>query len=508
MARTEMTSAPTARLRRGMLPRPRLDFASAPSALKSRLAFPPPPGAPIPPSTQAEAIRFLLGRATNGFTLADYAEAVDMGYEGWLDWQLDHENVDDSAVEDALLAYPTLTMTNDELYTNYPDPTPVVYELQEAVVLRGVYSRRQLYERMVEFWTDHFNINQLDDFCLWFKTRDDVRVIRNHALGKFPQMLKESPKSAAMLWYLDNFINIDGAVQENYARELMELHTLGVDGPYTEQDIVEVARCFTGWTFHGVFTSGPFGKFVFLPQYHDNGAKVVLGHPIPAGGGQTDGEQVIDILAMHPKTAEFLSRKMARWLLSYDPPQKLVKRLVTIYLSTGGSIKPMVREILDPEWQRRVPPAERVKLKRPYQLMLSMMRAAQVSSTSLLNVTIELQRMGQVPYWWPTPDGYPDTVNAWGKALLPRWETASRLFANDVPGNTVDYDTLVALMATAPPGSTTAQAVAWVLAGGDVDPDTVDAVQAYIDSQGSNTPKVVLREAFALIASSPSYQNT
>lgn len=493
--------------RRRDFPRPDLDASKAPQMYGGTAAFPPlPPPASLPPIKVDEAVRFLVARTTNGFTIPDYLEALELGYDGWLQRQLNHELIDDSEVESILAGFPTLTMTNKQLYETYQaEPATVVYELQMAQNLRGIYSKRQLYERMVEFWTDHFSINQLDDFCLWFKTRDDVKTVRNHALGYFPEMLKNSATSAAMLWYLDNYINIAGQVQENYARELLELHTLGVNGPYTETDIVEVARCFTGWTFHGVFTSGPFGKFTFVDSVHDQGAKTVLGVNIPANGGIVDGETVLDLLAMHPSTAEFISTKMARWLLTYDPPKALVNRLKSIYLSTGGHIKAMVEEIFSHEWRRKVSPSERIKLRRPYHLMTSVMRAAQVPSTNLLQLTVELQSMGQVPFWWPTPDGYPDSVDKWGKALLPRWTWASRLFGKDVPGNEPIQATLVDLMALAPEGSSDAEAIAWVMTGGEIDPVHVAEVQAYMDSQ-TNTPNIVLREAFALIASSPSYQ--
>jgi uncharacterized protein (DUF1800 family) len=507
MNRDRVLPHPPGRLTRGSVPRPDLDFAAAPSSLTGGAAFAPPPYAPTPPSPFDEAIRFLVNHATNGFSVPDYQEALGMGYNGWLEWQLDYENIDDTTVDNALAGYPTLTMTNPELYAAYPDdPSTIVYELQEAVLLRAIYSRKQLYERMVEFWTDHFNISQLDDLDLWFKTRDDARVVRKNALGSFPDMLKNSAKSAAMLWYLDNYNNIAGSVQENYAREIMELHTLGVDGPYTEADIVEVARCFTGWTFHGVFTGGPFGVFTYQDQLHDQGFKTVLGVNIPAGGGITDGETVLDLLAMHPSTALHLSTKMARWLLGYKPPQKLIDRLVAIYLSTNGSIKPMVREILSLSSVTSLKPAKRIKHKRPYHHLTSVMRAAQVPSTALLNLTVELLKMGQVPYWFPTPDGYPDKILAWGKALLPRWDWSSRLFAYDIPGNQPDLATLKALMDTAPAGFTTdAEKINWVMTGGDADPAHVAEVQTFINSQNT-TPNVVLREAFALMASSPSYQ--
>ena len=499
----------TPALRRGMTPRPRIDFALGASQASL------PGGVPgvAPPADGAglhgidEDIRFLVNRATNGFTVADYLEAKSMGYREWLDWQLDYENIDDSAVDAQLANFTTLTMTNRQLYEGFPDdPSPIVFELQQAVLLRQVFSRKQLYERMVEFWSDHFNIDQRDDLCLWFKTTDDRFVIRNHALGTFPEMLRRSARSAAMLWYLDNYANVAGAAQENYARELLELHTFGVNGPYTEQDVREVARCFTGWTFHGVFTAGPFGLFTYINDLHDQGAKTVLGQPIAPNGGQSDGEFVLDYLAMHPQTAEFITRKMARWLLGYNPPEAVIQRVINIYLSTGGSIKPMVRELLSPQSITRIADDERPKLRRPLDLLTSLMRATGTQSTNLLNLTIELQRMGQVPFWWPTPDGYPDSLDRWGNSLLPRWEYISRLMGYDIIGNIPDIATLQGLLATAPAGSTQAEAIDWVLTGGTMDPADVAEVQAFIDLGLAANPNVTMREAFALAASSPSYQ--
>jgi len=486
---------------------PILDLAAAPSGLLAGAAFPPlPPHNPTGPGAYDAVLRSLLHHATNGFTLPDLIELRSMGYDAWLEWQLDPDSIDDSAVDQLLGNYPTLTMTNPNLYAQYlSDPNSVVYELQEALLLRAIYSRKQLYERMVEFWADHFNINQRDDFCLWFKTRDDYRVTRKNALGSFPEMLRTSPKSAAMLWYLDNWNNLAGSIQENYGRELLELHTLGVDGPYTETDVVEVARCFTGWTFSGIYSSGPVGVFTYINQYHDQGQKTVLGHTIAANGGQADGDKVLDILAMHPATARFISTKMAKWLLGYDPPESLLKRLKAIYLSTGGEIKPMVREILSRETLGLTAPADKRKLKRPYQHLTSVMRATQTSSQNLLELTSELQSMGQVPYWYGTPDGYPDTEEAWGKALQPRWEWASRLFGYELVSNKPDIQTLKDLMALAPAGLSKAEQVDYVMTGGDSDPAYVAEVQAFLDAQTQN-PNVALREAFALIAQDPSFQ--
>ncbi len=488
-------------------PKPDLERGAAGAAVGASASISIPNAAPAPNFGAINAdLLYLLRRATNGFTVADYQEAQTRGYQGWLDWQLDHQNVDDAEVDTALAQYQTLDLTNKQLYETYiNDPGAVVFELQQAVLLRGIYSQKQLYERMVEFWTDHFNINQLDDFALWFKTSDDRRVIRQHALGNFPDMLRTSARSAAMLWYLDNYANTAGSVQENWARELQELHTLGVNGPYTEQDVVEVARCFTGWTFHGVFTNGPFGKFTYVDAVHDQGAKVVLGQNIPAGGGMSDGEFVLDLLAMHPSTAEFISTKMARWLLAYEPPASLVQRLTNIYLSTGGEIKPMVKEILQPHNRERVAPGQRRKFRRPWHLVTSLMRATAIQSANLLSLTTELQTQSMVPYWWGTPDGYPDRVDIWGRNLLPRWDFASRLLGRDIAGNEPVLGDLQALLATAPMGSTQAEAISWILTGGTLLQRDVDDVQAFLDSQPSVTG-TVLREAIALAASSPSFQ--
>ena len=211
-----------------------------------------------------------------------------MGYGNWLEWQLDYENVDDAAVDAALAGYQTLDMTNNELYTTFiEDPTPVVFELQQALLLRSIYSRKQLFERMVDFWTNHLNINQFDDFALWWKTSDDKRVVRKYAMESFPELLRASAHSSCMLWYLDNWFSTSGNEQENYARELLELHSLGVDGPYTEDDVREVAKCFTGWTFRGVYAgqpAEPFGLFDYYGAVHTPRAQDGPRQPHPRRG--------------------------------------------------------------------------------------------------------------------------------------------------------------------------------------------------------------------------------
>ena len=461
----------------------------------------------IPPVAGGPDLRYLLHHSTMGFTVPDYLEARQLGWATWLEQQLQPETIDDSDVDSVLVQLPTLTLSASELLIQYPDDLveQVLLELQFAVMLRMIYSRKLLFERVVELWTDHFNISQLDDLCLWFKTVDDREVVRANALGKFPEMLSASAKSPAMLWYLDNYTNIVGAPQENYARELMELHTLGVDGPYSEQDVREVARCFTGWTLDGVYTSGGSpGEFIFVPQLHDTGSKQVLGITIPPGGGIEDGEMVLQILATHPKTAEFVATKLCRGLLGYEPSTELVGDVAAVYLATDGDIKEMVRHILHPETVAAIPLDERTKLRRPAHFVVSLLRAGLVGSTDLLSVTARTLRLGQVPYFHPTPDGYPDSLDAWGSGVLPRWEYASDLFGGAIPGNVPDSATLQALIASSPKSGVLA-GINWTLTGGLLPSRELHDVQLYLDSQPVLTD-AVLREAFGLAASSPGYQ--
>ena len=220
------------------------------------------------------AILQLINRTTFGFTTSLYEEVSAMGFDEYVESQLDYEHVNDALVDARLASYETLFMSSQEIYDTYREERGVpIRQLVEATVLRAIFSKRQLYERMVQFWTDHFSIDINDDLVVFFKTADDRDVIRQHAMTTFPQLLNASAKSAAMLYYLDNFANIVGHAQENYARELMELHTVGVNGPYTQEDVEEVARCLTGWTIAGAENPSGFGSFVFHPPFHDYDAK-------------------------------------------------------------------------------------------------------------------------------------------------------------------------------------------------------------------------------------------
>src|SRR5262245_37744044 len=199
---------------------------------------------------RGDPLLFLVNRITQGFSQPLYDRVKTRGYHYFLEEQLNPDAIDDSALDAVLAQYPSLAMSYGDLYANYTSQGldyVVYYELKFANLLRSIYSNRQLFERMVEFWTDHFNIDHNKDGEPTFKTVDDREVIRRHALGKFPDLLVASANSGAMMVYLDNFLNTKYGANENYAREIMELHSLGVNGGYTETDVKQLARCLTGW---------------------------------------------------------------------------------------------------------------------------------------------------------------------------------------------------------------------------------------------------------------------
>ncbi len=370
-----------------------------------------------PASWRDTAIR-LLRRATFGPSEADVASIRAMGYQGWLNRQLKYTQLSDTQVAaDVAARYPTLTGTPESLYQIAPGT--IAATLQQATVHRAIFSQRQLYERMVEFWSDHFNIYVQD--VGYLKLIDDRDVIRKHALGRFGDLVKASARSPAMLAYLDQNQSRVGRPNENYARELMELHTLGVDGGYSQTDVSELARVLTGWSFNGR------GNFFFDPTGHDWGTKSVLGVTIPAGSpslgqdGIKEGERIIDLLLAHPNTARFISTKMLRWLLTSEPTDTQIRTIAGVYRATGGNIPSMVRAILNDGWIAASP----VRYKRPFHYLVSGMRTlgATVTSTDALNRS--LGGLGQPLFIWETPDGYPDTVEWWAGNITPRWAFAS-----------------------------------------------------------------------------------
>ena len=354
----------------------------------------------------------------------------------------------------------------------------VLVELNEQKLLRAAYSERQLQEVLTDFWFNHFNVYAAKGADRQLVTAYERDVIRPNVLGNFRTLLGAVAHSPAMLFYLDNWMSTDPnglhltrqdemrqanrarltgrrrpdlqnqiqqqqknrptGLNENYARELMELHTLGVDGGYTQQDVVEVARAFTGWTIDRPRLGG---EFKFDPRMHDPGEKHVLGHSIKAGGGERDGEAVLDLLASHPSTARFIATKLARRFVSDQPPQVLVDRAAKRFLDTKGDLREVVRTIVEsPEFF--APEAQHAKVKTPLEFVVSAIRATAADVRSGLGLIRALQQMGMPLYQAQPPTGYADTADAWVNTggLVSRMNFAVALADNRVPGVRVDLD--------------------------------------------------------------------
>jgi uncharacterized protein (DUF1800 family) len=377
-------------------------------------------------------------------------------------------------------------------------PQRILAELQASRILRAVYSERQLQEVMVDFWSNHFNVFAGKGADRWLLISYDRDTIRPNAMGKFSELLVSTAQSPAMLFYLDNFQSVspnesmngrqrqrrrglfgmrnagrmpeeaatkrDGTqrpqpaqrmrrgINENYARELMELHTLGVDGGYTQKDVQEVARCFTGWTIFaprggGVAAAAMLGesarreagRFFFNPRAHDDGEKVVLGHKIPAGGGFKDGLMVLDILARHRATAKSIATKLVRHFVSDNPPAGLVDRVAATFTRSNGDIRETLRAIFfSPEFHSQQ--AYRGKVKRPFELAISAIRTLGGDTNGGPQLHQWIARMGEPLYGYQTPNGYSDTAESWVNTggLLERMNFGLVLASNRIPGTRVD----------------------------------------------------------------------
>ncbi len=362
----------------------------------------------------------------------------------------------------------TSTQTPTPTPASRRDPQQPLRELQQAKLLRAVFSEKQLQEVMVDFWFNHFNVFAGKDSARWMVTSYERDVIRPHSMGKFKDLLAAVAQSPAMLYYLDNFMSQAEVragdqqksvanspvppltpspaparrpgLNENYARELMELHTLGVDGGYTQQDVIEVARCFTGWTI----VPQPNSTFVFRPRIHDKGEKVVLGKRIPAGGGIEDGLRVLDILVKHPSTAKFISRKLCRRFVADDPPASLVDRVAGVFSQTDGNISEVVRAIFaSPEFYS--PRYYRNKIKSPLELTASAIRTSAASTDGALSLIQWVSRMGEPLYLNQAPTGYDENSSQWlsNATLLERMNFAIALIGNKINGTRVEVSRFV-----------------------------------------------------------------
>ncbi len=458
-----------------------------------------------------DAIFYLVNHASFGYTPQIYAEAEQLGYDAWLDRQLNPALIPDPEIDQLLASYPTLTMSHAELWEGYGpggnigDEQDVASVLIGVRIMRAVLSRRHLLERVVDFWADHVNVPHNDNLLKLARTVYDRRVIREHALGMFPDLLMASAKSASMLHYLNGRENVAGAPNENYAREVMELHTLGVDGGYNENDIVELARCFTGWDLYP--PDHPLaGEFRFVPQHHDFGAKTVLGQNIPAGGGVSDGEFMLNYLALHPTTARYVSRELATYLLDYEPPQALVDAAAATFLSTGGDMREVVRTILDEQWIDEVDPwGAEPKLRRPMHFVCNVLRTPGLTLTDPQGVANHLERLGHFPFLWPAPDGYPDDAETWGSAVLPRWDFAFHAFGDALPGVSAPAAALYNALGQ-PTTENLVERAAELLAAGNLVAGELAEVEVFLRSGAAGKGELAMRAVLALVAALPSYQ--
>ena len=368
----------------------------------------------------------------------------------------------------------------------------VLQELQAAKLLRAVYSERQLEEVLVDFWFNHFNVfaGKIADRPVVLEFERDV--IRPRVLGRFRDLLGAVAKSPAMLFYLDNWLSRDGRLNENYARELMELHTLGVDGGYTQGDVVEVARAFTGWTMRSPREGT---GFEFTPRTHDSKPKRVLGTALPAGRGIEDGEQVLDLLARHPSTARFIATKLARRFVADDPPRSIVDRAARVFERTGGDLREVVRAIVTSR-ELFDPAMRRAKLKTPFEFVASALRATGADVTSAQGTVGTIAALGEPLYQCQPPTGYPDRASTWMAtgALIARLNFAEALVDGRVNGVRVDLARLADANADAAAERVIARAL-----GGEVSPATRRAADA-------SGPRVTAAVRTGLVIGAPEFQ--
>jgi uncharacterized protein (DUF1800 family) len=445
------------------------------------------------------AIAHVVNRIGYGPRPGDVARIREMGLQRYIDRQLHPERIPDAGMTARLAGLASVGMSAREIGEQFelpqlemqrerrrqaaaatgsqeplPGPTPemrqranqLVIELSEQKLLRAIYSERQLQEVLSDFWFNHFNVDARKGRDRFMLTDYEREAIRPHVLGKFRSLLEATAKSPAMLFYLDNWMSADPngphpdprnrrpgpgvwralgpapaqraprGLNENYGRELMELHTLGVDGGYTQKDVTEVARAFTGWTIENPREGA---RYKFEPRIHDPGEKSVLGHRIKAGGGESDGEQVLDILSRHPATARFIATKLVRRFVNDAPPASLVDRAAARFRETDGDLREVMRTILTSA-EFLSPDTYRAKVKTPFEFLVSAMRATGADVQDATPLVRAMQQLGMPMYSCQPPTGYKDTADAWVNtgALVNRMNVALALASDRMRGISVD----------------------------------------------------------------------
>jgi uncharacterized protein (DUF1800 family) len=415
-----------------------------------------------PKLNKEQRVLHAASRLTFGPTAVTLASIQKLGVEKWVDQQLHPEKIaEDPALAARLKRYASVGMSNAEMMEKYPfrpsqgkggaaNVRLIYAELAETKLLRAVHSNHQLEELLADFWFNHFNIffdKGIDRVLVTSYERD---AIRPHVLGNFKDLLLATSGHPAMLFYLDNWRSVSAdrlprpnqkralGLNENYARELLELHTMGVDNGYTQQDVTEVARCFTGWSIADLRAGA---KFKFNAMLHDREEKTVLGHVIPAGRGEEDGLEVLEILASHPATAKFISTKLAQRFVADVPSQALIGKMAVTFTKTHGDLREVTRTMLTaPEFWS--PAAYKAKMKMPFEMVASALRAtgAEIDNTTAIHQ--ELKALGQPLFRKVEPTGYYPFAEEWtnSASLLGRMNFGLQLSKNKVRGVRVDLD--------------------------------------------------------------------
>jgi uncharacterized protein (DUF1800 family) len=370
------------------------------------------------PGTQPDLARHLLDRCTFGARHGDHGALLALGTEGWIDAQLAPGS--DRACDRLLDDLDVLHAPAGEAYEWKPQ---VVQDtVIRGTLLRAVYAERQLPEVVAGCWRDQFNVGAGKGDVAWLVAAYDREVVRAHALGRFRDLLRASLTHPAMLWYLDGRSNRREHPNENHARELLELHTLGVHGGYTQRDVMEVARCLSGWTVRGRERFRK-ARVEFVAELHDDGAKDMLGTHIPAGLGAGDVDRLVELLAAHPATATRVAHRLCARFIADDPPAAAVTDVAATFTASDGDLRATVRAVLaHPTF--RDPRIRGGKLKRPLHYLASCLRILGVPTRAEPDVLTALARMGEAPYQHPTPEGYPEAGTAWTGTLWWRWRTA------------------------------------------------------------------------------------
>lgn len=478
----------------------------------------------LPSRADTLAAIHLLQRATFGARPADIAAVLAAGEAVWLDRQLHPETIDDSALEARLAAFPGATLPPARLFELFPPPTVamsgrlgppggIVADLALARLHRSVRSERQLEEVMTQFWFNHFNVDFSRDRAKWLVGDYERRAIRPHVFGRFEDLLVATARHPAMLVYLDNWRSRaadpasprpdrETGINENYARELLELHTLGVDGGYDERDVAEVARAFTGWTVVGLSEREALDRsfrgvrYEFLAELHDPGTKTVLGETAgPAGEGE--GLAILRRLARHPATARRVARRLGQAFVADEPPSALVDELERVFLATDGDLRAVTRALfLSASF--RDPAARAVKLRTPFELVAAALRLTGVEFGRSTDLLLALRELDQMPYMTSPPTGYPEDASAWlgGGAILGRARFALAL----ATGRLNEVETPAWAWGEASPEHVAAMAAA-LLPG--VDTEALEqAALADVEAAGPHRAA----RALALVLGSPAFQ--